>query len=357
MRLFNSSKGRRLARGNEVYVAILILLIMILVEIRSGQFFTSNNLVDILRSGILPSIYGLSVLVVLLSGGLDLSVASIAGLSIYVTNTLLTAWGYEGPVIVAYLIAAAVGILCGAVNAFIITTWDLSPMIVTLGMESILNGLLRGVLGGTDKAAADVLKKFGEKTLFTVQNPDNGLSSSMPVTIFLLIGLVIVTYLILRFTTLGRGILAIGGDRNSARRVGFHVKGIQYFVYCYSGMLAAFAGITYAAMSQFAYFTNVLGMELTYIAATVLGGARLAGGVGTITGTLLGAFLMTILSNSLALIGIPTYWQNFFTGLIIVAGASFSVYQQSRQHGSAVFGNLFRNIKNASNKAGGGQNA
>lgn len=330
MKIKTSKKLNNILRKNEFYVVLLIIMIIAFVEIRSGQFFTANNVVDIIRSGIIPVIYSIGVLVVLISGGLDLSIASIAGLSIYVTNSILTNMEYEGPVIFAYLIAASIGIVCGAFNAFVITTWDLHPMIVTLGTQSVLAGLLRGVLSGKDMKAAPVLKEFGQKTLFSVTNSENGLSSSMPATVFIMIGLLVVAYFILRHTMLGRGIYAIGGDKNAANRIGYNVKRIQYFVYCFSGVMAATAGVTYAAMSQFAYFTSVLGSELTYLSATVLGGAGLAGGVGTIFGTLMGSYLMTILSNSLVLIGISTYWQSFFSGAIIVTGAAFSVYQNSR---------------------------
>lgn len=330
MRILTSRKFRNILRKNEFYVVLLIFMIIALVEVRSGQFFTSNNIVDIVRSGIIPVIYGIGVLVVLVSGGLDLSIASIAGVSIYITNSILTNMEYEGPVIFAYLIAAVIGIVCGAFNAFVITTWDLHPMIVTLGTQSVLQGLLRGVLSGKDMQAAPVLKKFGQKVLFTVTNSENGLSSSMPFTVFIMIGLIAATYFLLRHTMLGRGIYAVGGDKNAANRIGYNVKRVQFFVYCFSGVMAATAGITYAAMSQFAYFTSVLGTELTYLSATVLGGAGLAGGVGTIFGTVMGAYLMTLLSNSLVLIGVSTYWQNFFSGAIIVTGAAFSVYQNSR---------------------------
>lgn len=331
MNELNRRKWNRLLSHNEFYIAIIIVAICLLIEFRSGQFFTPNNLVDIVRSGIVPCIFGIGVLVVMLSGGIDLSFVPIAALAMYITNSVMIDTGFTGSLIVPFLLAGGIGIACGALNAVVISKFKLPTMIVTLGTSSIFTGLLRGVFEAKEKTASPILMDLGTSKLFTAENA-NGLTSDMPSTLFILIGVVVVTFILLRYTMLGRGIYAVGGDANAARRAGFRVTRIQFFVYCYVGLLAGIAGITRTGMSQAAHFTSLLGTELTIIAATVLGGARITGGVGTITGTVLGAFLMTIVSNSLVLIGVPTYWQQFFTGALIVIGTGISVYQASKKY-------------------------
>jgi len=332
MNELSKKRWSRLLSHNEFYIAIIIVAICMLIEIRSGQFFTPNNLVDIIRSGIVPCIFGIGVLVVMLSGGIDLSFVPIAALAMYITNSVMIDTHFSGSIVVPFLIAGGIGIACGALNAIVISKFNLPTMIVTLGTSSVFTGLLRGVFEAKEKTAAPILMKLGDSKLFTAQNAESGLTSDMPSTLFILVGVVIVTFVLLRYTTLGRGIYAVGGDRNAARRAGFRVTRIQFFVYCYVGLLAGIAGVTRTGMSQAAHFTSLLGTELTIIAATVLGGARITGGVGTITGTILGAFLMTIVSNSLVLIGVPTYWQQFFTGALIVIGTGISVYQASKKY-------------------------
>jgi len=311
---------------------MIIILICILIEIRSGQFLSINNIVDIIRSAVVPSILGIGVLMVILIGGIDLSFISIAALSMYSVNFVITQTGYSGSVLLPYAIAALIGVGCDALNAFVISRFNLPTMIVTLGTSSIFTSILRGVLNAKDLVAAPVLKNFGRITIFVAENNKSGLKSNLPITIFIPVGLFALTYFILRYTLLGRGIYAIGGDKNAARRAGFNTSRIQYFVYCYVGLLAGITGVTRTCMSEAAHYSSLLGTELVIIAAIVLGGACITGGMGTLTGTVFGTLLMTIVSNSLVLIGIPTYWQTFFTGALIIAGTGISVYRASKSH-------------------------
>jgi len=129
---------------------------------------------------------------------------------------------------------------------------------------------------------------------------------------------------------LGRGIFAIGGDEIAAQRAGFNVFRTKMFIYGLAGAMAGIGGIARACMMQNCHPTNLNGMEMTVIAAVVLGGTRVTGGVGTLTGAILGVALMTVMSNSLILIGIPIYWQRVFTGAIIIIGTGVSAYQATR---------------------------
>jgi simple sugar transport system permease protein len=318
---------RRLARRSEPYVLGAILLLSLLIQARSGQFFTGNNLVDLTRSMVVPALFAVGAMMVIVSGGIDVSFTALASLAMYVTDRMLLGIDYSGPVVLAYAMGASFGLVLGALNALLIAWFRFPTLVVTLGTSSLFVGIMQGVLAAHESPVPPALVAHGKARLFSAHNVQLGLSSDMPVQVLILIGVLVLVFLILRYTMLGRGIYAIGGDEAAAQRAGFNVVGIKVFIYCFVGALAGVAGVARASMMINAHPTNLLGMELTVIAAVVLGGTRVTGGVGTLTGTMLGVALMTILANSLILIGVPTYWTRVFTGAVIVIGTGVTAMQ------------------------------
>lgn len=322
---------------NETYILGVVLLLSLIVELRSGQFFTANNMVDLLTSMIVPGMFCISILMVIVSGEIDVSFPAIASLSMYATTVFLLTIDYHGSALLAFVISGALGLLLGAFNGFLIMKYRFQALIVTLGTQSIFRGIMQGALKSREISAIPAgMDRFGDAVLFTVTNKNSGLTSDMPAGVLIFIGLIALTFFILKYTMIGRGIYAIGGDINSAMRAGFNVKGIQVFIYSYVGLVAGIVGMMRACMMQNVHPTNLLGMELLVIAAVVLGGTKITGGSGTIFGTLLGIGLLTIMSNSLLLLGIPTYWQKFFTGLLILVGTGVSAVQIRRSQNTAV---------------------
>lgn len=173
----------------------------------------------------------------------------------------------------------------------------------------------------------DTLQRFGKVSLLTVKNAKTGLGSTLPMTFLLMVVLYIIVYFVLNYTMVGRGVYAIGGDEVSAERAGFAVKKIRFGIFVVNGMLAAVAGLSYAVMSMRYLPTEYSGAEMDVIAAIILGGTRLNGGVGTLKGCILGTLLLTMVSNSLILLGISVYWQKVFIGAIIIIGTAISVMQ------------------------------
>ena len=318
---------RKLTKKTEFYILLTIVLMMIVIQMRSGQFFTGNNLVDLARSMIIPAMFAIGVHMVLISGGIDVSFPAIASLSMFATTQMFLNAGYTGSIIVIYAVGALIGLVLGAVNAILIAKFKFPTLIVTLGTSSLFTGILLGPLAAHEIRVPQPMIDHGKAKLFSAANAQLGFSSDMPVTILLLIALLIVAFFIMKYTMLGRGIYAVGGDEVSAQRSGFNVFAIHFFIYCFVGLLAGLTGIARASMMLNANPTNMLGMEMMVIAAVVLGGARVTGGTGTLTGTMLGVALITIMSNSLILLGIPTYWQRVFTGAIIIIGTGVSAYQ------------------------------
>lgn len=324
-------KITKMLKKTEFYIFVAILLFSILVQIRSGQFYTGNNIVDILRSLTIPAIFCIGELFILISGGVDVSFPAVASLSMYVVSMYMT--GYEGSIVLFLLVGTLLGSLMGLINGFLVAKYRFNPLIVTLGTGSLYTGILLGVFAAQQIPIPKPMYGLGKAKLFTAVNTTLNIQSDMPITFLFLVAIMLLGWFILNKTMLGRGIYAVGGDSVSAERAGFHVFGIQIFAYVFAGGVAGLAGVLRASMMLISNPTNLNGMEMTVIAACVLGGASIIGGKGSITGAILGMLLMTIMANSLILIGIPTYWQKVFTGLIILVGTGVSAYQvlQSRK--------------------------
>jgi simple sugar transport system permease protein len=326
--------ARRFFARSEPWVLAAIVILSLLIQARSGQFFTGNNLVDLARAFIVPGLLSIGCMMVIVSGGIDVSFTAVAALAMYITDKILLQSGYEGNVILAYAMSAGFGLLMGALNGFLIAFLRLPTLVVTLGTGSLFTGLMFGAFSASASDVPPAIVAHGKETLFTAVNSDLGLSSNMPSQILILVGMLFLAFLLLRYTMLGRGIYAIGGDEAAAERAGFNVRAIKMFLYCLVGVLAGITGISRISMMAYADPSTFQGMELTVIAAVVLGGTRVTGGLGTLTGTILGIALMMILANSLILIGIPTYWSRAFTGAVIIIGTGVTAHQIASTHRS-----------------------
>jgi simple sugar transport system permease protein len=207
------------------------------------------------------------------------------------------------PIWAAFIIAALIGLGLGLINAFFIAQFKLPTLIVTLGTLSMFHGFLLFAIG--NQIIRDVppalTTEFARAAV--VRIPQERGTANLHPAVFPLIAIVIIVWLLLRYTMLGRGIYALGGAPEAAERAGFNVTQIQYFIYGFVGLLSGIAGMTFGALARQANPQDIVGMELNVIAAVVLGGAYLTGGRGTVIGTLLGVILVVIANNSLILIG------------------------------------------------------
>jgi len=322
---------KKILRRNEFYIALTILLLGIIIQTTSGQFFTANNFVDLARSLIVPGMLCVGVMMILVSGNIDVSFPAISMLSMYAVVKGFEITGYQGPVFAAFILSGLIGLFLGAINGILAAWLKLPTLIITLGTGSVYLGFMQGVLKSSvisvlPKPIANLSKAY----LFTVHNAELGVSSSLSVMFVLLPLAALSVALIMRYTMLGRGIYAIGGDIISAQRAGFRVPWIQIFVFSFMGALAGVVGMTRVTLTGMCQPTTLIGIEMTCIASVVLGGVRITGGHGTVTGALLGALLLTMISNSLILLGIPSYWTKFATGVLIVVGIGITAYQALR---------------------------
>jgi len=319
---------KKVTQSTEFYVGLIIVILTVLIEFKSGQFYSGNNLVDIIRALSIPAIFCIGEMFILITRGVDISFPAIASVSMYI---VCTQFGntFTDPVMF-FVVAMLIGLLLGSINGLIIGYFKFNSLIVTLGMSSICFGIMQGVFKSKEMPLVGPLYKLGQAKLFSVTNATTGLTSNMPVAIIFTIIIVALGWFILNKTMLGRGIYAIGGDERAAERAGFNVFATQVFIYAFSGAVAGFAGVLRATMLLAVHPNNLAGLELTIIAACVLGGVRMTGGKGTVLGAILGITLLTIVDNSLILLGISTVWQKVFVGLIIILGTAASAIRTKR---------------------------
>ena len=322
---------KKLVHKNEFYVTVTLIVLIAIIQIQSGQFFSANNLVDIARACILPGILTLGVMMQIIARSIDVSFPATAMVSMYVVTELATSSRYCGNVIFLFLLAGAVGTVLGLINGVFAAWLKLPTLIITLGTSSIYMGVLQGVLKCRVIAAmAQPLEDASVSYIFTATNRISGLTSPLPSVFILLLLTIGIVFYIMRYTTLGRGIFAFGGDPVAAQRAGFNTAFTQIFVFAFMGFLAGIGGLTRTVLTGTCQPTALEGYEMVCIAAAVLGGTRLSGGIGNVGGTLLGVLLMTTVSSSLILMGIPTYWSKLVTGIFIIAGTAISAYQLVR---------------------------
>lgn len=324
-------KLRKLTGRNELYIFLIIVALGILIQIRSGQFFTGNNLVDIASAMIVPGMFAVGAFLVLISGGIDVSFPALASLAAYATTKYLLDTGYAGGVLLPIVMALVIGAVLGAFNGLFIGYFNLNAMIITLGASSVFKGFMQGTLKSRQLATIPAgMRSFGTSALFTATNRVSGLTSKMPVAFLGLVVVLALAWFLLNKTYFGRGIYAIGGNPASAKAAGFNVRRTKFLVFVLVGMISAVAGVIRVCMMQQCHPTNMLGMEMNIIAGVVLGGTAITGGAGSLTGCMLGTLLIVLVENSMILIGVPTTWKDVFVGALIVIGTGVSAMQVIR---------------------------
>ncbi|MEO7587203.1 MAG: ABC transporter permease [Arachnia sp.] len=323
---------KRILRSTEFYVFLVVVAISIIIQARSGQFFTANNLVDIANAMVVPGLFAIGAYMVLVSGGIDVSFPALASLAVYAATRFLVDIGYEGSVLLPFAIVIVLGALLGAFNGLFTTILVIPTLIITLGTANVFSGIMQGALKSVQiSTLPPSMNDFGRATLFVATNPTSGLTSSMPVSFLILVIVAVTIFVVMKFTMFGRGIYAIGGDEASAIRAGFKVKAIKFWLYVVVGVIAALAGLIRTTSMGQMHPTNLLGMEIMVIAAVVLGGVAITGGTGSLTGVMLGTLLIVIVQNSMILVGVPTYWQRFALGTLIIVGTGVSAVQLMRR--------------------------
>lgn len=308
-----------LGKHRESLLVVVILVVALIFGILNPTFFSAPHLFGIARSSVVLGIMALGVMTVLITNGIDISVSATAVVSMYLTTITLNAVGFHGPVIVAILIGCAIGALLGLINGILVSWLKLPAMIVTIGTLTLYRGGLLAFVGTERiRELPAQMAEFGQTQLFSIQAGDR--IASLHVTVLILVLLAIGLSLLLRRTWYGRYLYAIGDNEEAARRMGIKPDRLRVSAFVISGLMAGLGGIFYASMNRAADPSTLVGFEMSVLAAVVLGGASVTGGRGTVLGTMLGVLLITLVGNSLVLVGIPSAWQQLFVGIFLLFG-------------------------------------
>lgn len=297
---------QRLFHQHETYLFLITCVVFLFLSYKTGGVFnTAENLQDMVSGIATTGILAAGVLVILISGGIDISFMSIAAVVQYSCGYFMLLSGSANLLSVC-LLGAAVGILLGVINGGLIYLLQAPAIIVTIATSNVYYGLLIWLSKG--KLLNHFPTWFSTKSSFLV--------GTMP--ILLMLGVFLLTGILLRFTKIGRCVFAIGGNKTAAKRLGISVLKIDFCIYGYLGLLSAAAGLLQMYLSQTVAPNTMYGGELEVLAMVVMGGAALTGGRGTAIGTLIGTLLIGAVGNGIVLIGISSYWFDFLTGLIIL---------------------------------------
>jgi ribose transport system permease protein len=275
-------------------------------KVGENLFFTSDNILTLLRQASFNAIMAAGVSVVIITAGIDLSIGSVWALSSVVMAFVCVNKGLAWTLSV--LIGLAVGLACGIVNGWGVTLLRIPPFVATLGMMSIARGLAEVITGGFQiSGLPDAFQWWGQGDIFGV-----------PVPVIVAVGVIVLTWALLRFTRLGRYIYAVGGNEAAAHLSGVPVNRVKLFAYAYCGTLAALAGLLATARMGSVRPSDALGYELDAIAASVIGGISLMGGQGSVLGTAIGATLIGVLRNGMVLLDVSAFWQKVVIGVVII---------------------------------------
>ncbi|ARF18087.1 ribose ABC transporter permease [Sporosarcina ureae] len=284
-----------------------LLLIVVIISIMSPSFLTLNNLFNVLRQVSINALIAFGMTFVILTGGIDLSVGSILALTGAVTAGMMS--GGMDPIL-AMLLGVLLGVLLGAINGLIIAKGKVAPFIATLATMTIFRGLTLVYTEGRP------ISGLGDS--FTFQMLGKGYVFGIPFPVITMAISFAVLYFILKKTTFGRRVYAIGGNEEASRLSGINVDRVKIYVYSLAGGLTAIASLILTSRLNSAQPTAGNMFELDAIAAVVLGGTSLTGGRGWIVGTLIGALIIGVLNNGLNLIGVSSFFQQVVKGAVIL---------------------------------------
>lgn len=297
---------KKLINQINIYRSVLILLVIcVFATILSPSFLSVTNLFNVFKQITVAGIVGCGMTFVILTGGIDLSVGSILGLSGVLASGVLASTGNTA---VAVAVSLTVGIACGAVNGFFVSVCGIPPFISTLGMMTLLRGVILVYTKGPPiPIKSDAYKFFGKGSI-----------AGIPVPVIILIIVFLLAHYILTQTSYGRSVYAVGGNREAARLSGIRVKTSEFLVYTLNGLMCGMAGLILTARLGSAQSTSGTGIEMDAIAAVILGGTSLSGGVGFVLPTVVGAMIMGIIDNILTLMNVNPHATNIVKGAVIL---------------------------------------
>ncbi|MGP4694133.1 ABC transporter permease [Agrobacterium cavarae] len=297
-------------------ILVALIVLMAVLSLATDNFMSSYNMSVVARQAAFVGLVALGQTLVLLVGGIDLSVGAAAGLSAIVGSLLLTMFGVHPYFVIP--LTMAFGLCLGLINGFFVAGLRLNPFIVTLATWEIFAGLTMVITKGYPiRPLGETFGFFGKGEILSVP---------VPVIVFLVSGLLLIW--LLTQTRFGRNIFAVGGNRDAALLVGIKVKFIEFMVFGLAGMFAALAGILFASRMDAGQPSVGEGWLMGAITAAILGGTSLRGGQGSIVGTMLGAMLLTVLANGTVLLNVSGFWQRVIVGGVVLIAVLVDLFRR-----------------------------
>ncbi len=315
-RSWGGDRLRRILAAREGGLAGVLVLLVILLAWRSPYFLTTGNLVVVGRQAALSLLIAIGMTVVILAGGIDLSVGSTVALVSVVTGELLVTL-HLNPVL-GVVVAVLSGVAVGLVNGLIVAMSSIPPFVVTLGMLAVARGLALGITQG------QTISGFDPSFLVLGQ----GFLAGVPIPVWIAAVLAVAAHVLLTRTRFGRNVFFIGSNEQAAVLSGIRVQRTKIAIFAIAAGLAGLEAVIETARLSVGQPSAGNGYELVAIGAVVIGGTSLFGGEGSILGTVLGTLLLALIQNGLILLGISPYWQQVFSGTIIVAAVALNIWRQ-----------------------------
>lgn len=312
---------KKLFRHKEAYILCALLVLIAVLALVNGRFFTINNFTNILRSNSVLAVASLGMLLIMLTGGIDISIAAVMTASALYAGR---AMAYNGLGIwQAFLLAMAIGVALELVNGFLIGRFSLPPIIITLGTKSLIEGVIYLTTGGKVVNNAELPAALRTFSAYRI--------AGVPVQIVIMLALVVLTWALLRYTMLGRSLLALGGNPRSAVCAGVRPLRMTLFAYGFAGAMAALAGMLNTSIVITVSSNSFTGYEMNLIAALVVGGVSLSGGRGSPWNAFLGVMFMAVIVNGMTFAKISTYYQDAIVGAIILCAATVEAVSEARR--------------------------
>ena len=331
-------KGMKLwGSPNELFLVIAILVLSLIIGLSDPVFFSIATPFDLVRSSLIEILFALGLLLVLVSGGIDISFPIVGIFAGYTSVVIMQTYGLDTYSLwIPLVLAAIVGAILGSINALLIAGFGLPTLIATLGTAGMFRGFLLTYVGSAFLSNIPLgLDQFATADLISIETSGGTLARLHVLVIPVLILAVAIAFL-MRRTMFGRTIFAIGGSEESARRMGMNVRWAKAQLYILVGTLSGVAGVLFISLQRKADPYDLAGTELEIIAAVVLGGASIMGGYGTVTGTILGVLLINLIKDNLILLGVDGAWQRAAIGLMLLIGVCSQAISDKRRLKQAV---------------------
>lgn len=324
-------------KTRELILITVIIAIGCIITLITPSFISQLNIVNMLYSNAVFGIMAMGMMLIITTGNIDVSVGAQYAVSGMIVALVAKATAGEQPLL-AILAGMGTGMVLGLINGLIVAKLKIPAIVVTLGTLNIMRGMLNlitsgnwidGLTGSFSKFANQrLLKPLNSMGIVQTITGGSGLTLfALPLAVYIWIIVMIITYVFLYRMDMGRNILAVGGNKEAARRIGLSQTKEYLLAFGFMGMLAGLASAIAASKIKIAQPSNGTGYEMKLIAACVIGGTEFSGGVASVLGTLLGVLLLGIIDNGLVLTKVPAYWQELATGIIIILAVGSSVFK------------------------------